>query len=59
MTGAQLLSKTADCNDHIKRLTESPELLPPAIVADMLLAYFREFLARESLRHHHTAGSVD
>jgi hypothetical protein len=52
MLGAQLLSKTTDSNDHIKRLTRSLELLLPAIVADTSLAYFREFLARESLRHH-------
>jgi AcrR family transcriptional regulator len=51
MLGAQLLAKTADGNDHTKRLTRSLELLLPAIVADTSLAYFREFLARESLRH--------
>ncbi len=50
MLGAQLLSKTAHGNDHIKRLTASLELLLPAIVADTSLTYFREFLARESLR---------
>ena len=50
MLGAQLLSKTAAGNDHIKRLTGSLELLLQAIVADTSLAYFREFLARESLR---------
>jgi AcrR family transcriptional regulator len=50
MLGAQLLSKTAHGNDHIKRLTRSLELLLPAIVADTSLTYFREFLARESLR---------
>jgi AcrR family transcriptional regulator len=50
MLGAQLLSKTADGNDHIKRLTGSLELLLQATVADTSLAYFREFLARESLR---------
>jgi hypothetical protein len=50
MLGAQLLAKTAHGNDHIKRLTRSLELLLPAIVADTSLAYFREFLARESLR---------
>jgi hypothetical protein len=48
--GAQLLSKTAQGNDHIERLTRSLELLLPAIVADASLVYFREFLARESLR---------
>jgi hypothetical protein len=51
MLGAQLLAKTADGNDHIKRLTGSLELLLPAIVADTSLVYFRELLARESLRH--------
>ncbi|WP_375488584.1 TetR family transcriptional regulator [uncultured Mycobacterium sp.] len=50
MLGAELLSMTADRNDHIERLTRSLELLLPAIVADASLAYFREFLARESLR---------
>jgi len=59
MLGAQLLSKTADGNDHIKRLTRSLEFLLPAIVADPSLAYFREFLARESLRHPRASGSTD
>jgi hypothetical protein len=58
MLGAQLLSKTADGNDHITRLTRSLELLLPAIVADTSLAYFREFLARESLRHNQATGST-
>jgi AcrR family transcriptional regulator len=59
MLGAQLLSKTADGNDHIERLTRSLELLLPAIVADTSLAYFGEFLARESLRHHQPADPTD
>ena len=59
MLGAQLLSKTADGNDHIKRLTRSLELLLPAIVADTSLGYFREFLARESLRHHRVTDPID
>ena len=50
MLGAQLLAKTADGDDHVKRLTRSLQLLLPAIVVDTSLAYFREFLARESLR---------
>jgi AcrR family transcriptional regulator len=57
MLGAQLLSKTADGNDHINRLTHSLELLLPAIVAETSLAYFREFLAREYLRHPQASGS--
>jgi AcrR family transcriptional regulator len=59
MLGAQLLSKTADGNDHIKRLTRSLELLLPAIVAETSLAYFREFLGREYLRHPQASGSAD
>jgi AcrR family transcriptional regulator len=50
--GAQLLSKTVGGDDHITRLTRSLDLLLPAIVAETSLAYCREFLARESLRHH-------
>jgi len=52
MLSTQLLSKTAESDDHVERLTRSLELLLPAIVADTSLEYFREFLARESLRHH-------
>jgi len=59
MLGARLLSQTAGGNDRIKRLTRSLELLFPATVADTSLAYFREFLARESLRHHQATGSTD
>ena len=59
MLGAQLLSKTEDGNDHVKRLTRSLDLLLPAIVADTSLAYFREFLARESLRHHQVTDPTD
>ena len=50
MLGAQLFAKTADQTDHTTRLTRSLELLLPVIVADASQAYFREFLARESLR---------
>ena len=59
MLGAQLPSKTSEGNDHIKRLTRSLELLLPAIVAETSLAYFREFLAREYLRHRQTGDSAD
>jgi hypothetical protein len=59
MLGAQLLAKTADGNDHVKRLTRSLELLLPAIVAETSLAYFREFLAREYLRRPQASGSTD
>jgi len=59
MLGAQLLSKTADGDDHVNRLTRSLELLLPAIVAETSLAYFREFLAREYLRHPQASRSTD
>ena len=51
MFGAQLFSKLGGGNDHIERLTRSLGLLLPAIVAETSLGYFREFLARESLRN--------
>lgn len=59
MLGAQLLSKTASGNAHIERLTRSLELFLPAIVGDASLAYFREFVARESLRHHQVTDPTD
>ena len=59
MLGAQLLSTTGVDGDHIKRLTRSLELLLPVIVIETSLPYFREFLARESLRHHQGTGSAD
>ncbi len=51
MIGAQLLAKTTHGISHVERLTRSLDLLLPAIVAETSLPYFREFLARESLRH--------
>ena len=59
MLGAQLLAKAADGDDHVKRLTRSLQLLLPAIVADTSLAYFRQFLARESLRHRQATDPTD
>jgi AcrR family transcriptional regulator len=56
MLGAQLLSVTADRGAHIRRLTRSLGVLLPAIVADASLVYFREFLAREALRHDRETG---
>jgi AcrR family transcriptional regulator len=50
--GARILGPTpAGSNDLIGRLTQMWELLFPAIVTDTSLAYYREFLAREALRH--------
>ena len=58
MLGAQLLSSAAQDADHITRLTRSLELLLPAIVAEQSLDYFRQFLAREPLRHLQADGST-
>jgi AcrR family transcriptional regulator len=58
MLGAQLLSSAAQDTGHITRLTRSLELLLPAIVADQSLDYFRQFLAREPLRHLQAGGST-
>jgi AcrR family transcriptional regulator len=57
--GARILGQTtAGSNDLIRRLTQMWELLFPAIVTDTSLAYYREFLAREALRHvEHDASS--
>jgi AcrR family transcriptional regulator len=50
--GTRILSQsTPDGDDLIERLTQMWELLFPAIVTDSSLAYYREYLAREALRH--------
>jgi AcrR family transcriptional regulator len=50
--GTRILSQSApDGSDLIARLTQMWELLFPAIVTDTSLAYYREYLAREALRH--------
>jgi AcrR family transcriptional regulator len=59
MFGARILGQTTSgSNDLIRRLTQMWELLFPAIVTDASLGYYREFLAREALRHvEHDASS--
>ena len=55
MLGAELLSDaTSGDADLLRRLAMMWEILLPAIVSDESLSYFREFLARESLRHSRT-----
>jgi AcrR family transcriptional regulator len=50
--GAELLSRaTTGGSDMAARLTRIWELLLPAIATDHALEYFREYLARESIRH--------
>jgi AcrR family transcriptional regulator len=50
--GTRILSQvTPGSSDLIERLTQMWELLFPAIVTETSLAYYREYLAREALRH--------
>lgn len=52
MLGIELLSTAKSSGtDVLERLTRLWELLLPAVVTAESLPYFREFLARESMRH--------
>ena len=52
MMGTELLSNaTSRDADLLRRMASTWEILLPGIVGDESLAYFREFLAREALRH--------
>ena len=52
MLGARELSPmTPAAGDMVRRITTVWEILLPAVVADESVPYFREYLARESLRH--------
>ena len=52
MLGAELLaSATTAGADVLQRVTRTWQVLLPAIVSQKSLAYFDEFLARESMRH--------
>jgi AcrR family transcriptional regulator len=51
-------SATAAGDDVIRRLSRTWEVLLPAIATDESLPYFREFVARESLRHLRPALSI-
>jgi AcrR family transcriptional regulator len=56
--GARVLGQTtSDNGDLVRRLTQMWELLFPAIVTETSLGYYREFLAREALRHVEHDGS--
>jgi AcrR family transcriptional regulator len=56
--GARMMGQTGDGNDLVRRLTQMWELLFPAIVTEASLGYYREFLAREALRHVEHEGSA-
>jgi AcrR family transcriptional regulator len=50
--GARLIGKKNGAGqDLVRRLTRMWELLFPAVVTESSLGYYREFLAREALRH--------
>jgi AcrR family transcriptional regulator len=51
MYGSQLLCKATSSSDLTGRLSRMWELLFPALVEEASVPYFREFLARETLRH--------
>ena len=56
--GARVLGQTTSENsDLVRRLTQMWDLLFPAIVTETSLGYYREFLAREALRHVEHTGS--
>jgi AcrR family transcriptional regulator len=58
MVGAQLLSRATSDGDLVGRLSRLWELLLSTMVTDTALPYFREFLARESLRHMQTSSAT-
>ncbi len=56
--GARMIGqKTGDGHGLVRRLTQMWDLLFPAIVTETSLGYYREFLAREALRHVEHDGS--
>ena len=57
--GARMIGKEGDGHDLVRRLTQMWELLFPAIVTETSLGYYREFLAREALRHVGHNGSSE
>jgi AcrR family transcriptional regulator len=60
MLGAELISNaTSGGADLIPRVVRTWEILLPAIATDESLPYFREFLARESLRQPQPTLSIE
>lgn len=57
MLGTWLLSPSRE--DGVARLTRMWEALLPAMVEEDSLPYFRQFLAREALRHYPSASAED
>jgi AcrR family transcriptional regulator len=60
MIGAESISAAmSSAGDLVMRVTRSWELLLRAIVTEKSLPYFREFLARESMRHLQPTVALD
>lgn len=60
MLGAELIANAVSGGDDLlQRLRASWHILLPAIATEGSLPYFREFLARESLRHLQPALTID
>ena len=60
MLGSELISNaTSGGADLVRRLVRTWEILLPAIASDESLPYFREFLARESMRNLKPALSIE
>lgn len=59
LLGAELISMpVSGGSDLTDRLTRLWQILLPAIAADASLPYFREYLARESMRHRRAALTI-
>jgi AcrR family transcriptional regulator len=60
MLGAEVISQaTSGGADLVQRVNRAWEIMLPAVVAEESLPYFREFLAREGLRHSEPSLSID
>jgi AcrR family transcriptional regulator len=60
MLGAEVISQaTSGSADLVQRVNRAWEIMLPAIVADVSLPYFREFLAREALRNSEPSLSIE
>lgn len=57
IVGPVLGARPPSRDDPVGRLTRMWELLLPAIAAEPALPYFRQFLAREALRHQRDAAA--
>lgn len=60
MLGAELLSNATSAGaDVLDRVARTWKILLPAIVSEESLPYFRQFVARESMRHSSASSTVE